>query len=101
MLVPDDAAVPKEERVHRLGVRLVAELRGRELVWRRHVRTDEARSGETAHRVPEPLGRDVERDVRPVQRPRGERGVLHTRRERVRDGVTEQRDDARLAADHP
>ena len=46
-----------------------------------------------AHRVLEPLGRHVERDVRPVEPARGERRVLHARRERVRDRMAEQRDE--------
>jgi hypothetical protein len=70
-------------------------------VRRRHVGAHEARRREPAHGVRESLRIDVERDVHPVERPRREGGVLHARRERVRDRVTEQRDDARLAADHP
>ena len=52
---------------------------------------------EPAHRLLEPLRRDVERDVRPVEPARRERRVLHARRERVRDGMAEQRDEPRLA----
>ena len=48
--------------------------------------------------VLEPLRRDLAGDVRPVEPARGERGVLHPRRERVRDRLSQQRDEARRAS---
>ena len=72
---------------------LADEPRHRRLVRGRDVRAGEAERGEPAHRLLEPLGRDVERDVDPVEPARRERRVLHPRRERVRDRMAEQRDE--------
>ena len=83
-----------DERVHRRNVRS-DDLRDGELVRRRDVRAGEAERVEPAHRFLEPLGRDVERDVEPVEAARRERRVLHPRRERVRDRMAEQRDEPR------
>ena len=47
------------------------------------------------HRVPEALRWNVERDVRPVQTSRRKGRVLHSRRERVRHRMSEQRDETR------
>ena len=99
----DDAPVPEDERVHR---RLVASRRARataSLCGDRDVRAGEAGGREPAHRLLEPLGRHVERDVRPVEPARREGRVLHPRRERVRDRVPEQRDQPRACPEwlHP
>jgi hypothetical protein len=95
-----DPAVAEDERVHGRRVR-VDELRDRELMRRGDVRPCETRRGESAHRFLEALRRHVEGNVGPVERKRGERRVLHPRRERVADRVTEQRDELRRCCDHP
>ena len=85
-------AAQTDERVH--GRQLAADdLRDRRLVRRRDVRPGEPERVEALHRGFEPVRRHVDSDVRPVEPPRGERSVLHTRRERMRDRVAEQRDE--------
>ena len=63
------------------------------LVRRGDVRADEPERREPAHRLLELIGRYVEGDVRPVESARGECGVLHLRRARVRDGMPEECDE--------
>ncbi len=95
-----DPSVREDERVHCVAVGLVAELRRGPLVGDRHVRARKARGDEPAHHGLELVRRDVERDVRPVEPARRERGVLHPRRQRVGNRVPEERHEARRPGKH-
>ena len=82
---PDNAIVRDEERVHRPRggrhlVELVAVDRDPLLVRDRDVRAGEAQGRKAANGGLEPLRRCREGDVRPVERERGERGVVQARR---------------------
>ena len=90
-----DPPVGEHERVDAVAVGLVAELGRRLLVRDGHVRAGETRGCEPAHRRVEPIRRHVDGDVRPVEPRRRECGVLHQRRQRVCDGMPEQRDEPR------
>ena len=96
----DDAGVAEDEGVDRLALGLVAESRDRLLVRNRDVRARVPARDQTPDRRFQPAGLDVERDVRPVERPGGEGRVLHARRERAGDRVPEQRDQFCGAVDH-
>ena len=86
----EHAPTTEDERVDGVALRFVARRNDRLLVRDRHVR-----AGET---FPQQLGDgrngilDVARLVLPVEPERLEGRVLHPRRQRVRDGVTEERD---------
>ena len=94
---PDDVAVAHHEGVHRrvLGV---AQRRDRELVRRRHVRTDEAQCDKAPQRVRQLVLFDEQREIGPVEPAGGERSVLHRRRQGLRNGIPDQPDEVRLSA---
>ena len=87
-------AVREGERVRgpdpggRLG-RGVRHLQRGELVRDRHVRSSVAGRRERPHDLPEPVGRDGQRHVEPVESDGVEGGVLHRRRAAVRDRMAE------------
>ena len=93
------AAAANDERVDRRNVGL-EQLRDRELVRGRDVRTVEAEGDESAQCVLESFRRHRKRNVRPVERPRREGGVLHQGGERPGDRIAEQADEPGLARDH-
>ena len=81
---PEHAAVADDERVHRPGagshvVELVAVADDGGLVRNGHVRAREAKRLQAGHGLLEPLPLHGQRHVRPVERDRGEGGVLHER----------------------
>ena len=99
--VTADPPFLEDERVHRLEVRLRE--RGSGLLVRVSSRS---RRRNPRRRDREPPSRSApaatsQRDVGPVEPARREGGVLHHRRERVRDRMAEQRDEPRAARDHP
>jgi hypothetical protein len=90
-----DPLTAEAKDVHRRRVGLDdIESRHCELVRRGHVRAGEAACGESAHGLVEAFRRHVERDVCPVEAARGKGGVLHPRRQRVRDRMAEQGDES-------
>ena len=102
---PMDLAVLDHERVH--GGRAaghvvddVAVLEHGRLVRDGDVRSGEAQRHEATHRFADPGRLDRERHVGPVEPDRRERGVLHARRERVRDRIPDDADEAGRPAQH-
>ena len=89
-VVPEHAAVPEHERIDGVPVGAVAHGDDCLLVRDRHVRTGEPERAERGDRRQRLI--DVERRVVPVEPGSSERGVLHPRREGVRDRVPEERD---------
>jgi len=99
-VVAQNATVAKEQRVDRLALRLVAELDHRLLVRDRDVGPGVTGGHEPGDGFTQLLRPDLQWHVGPIQSASGEGGVLHARRERPGDRLTEQRDEPRGAADH-
>ena len=100
-----DAAVPDDECVHGTGtlgdwIELVAEGDHLGLVRNRHVAAGEAQRDEPGEGVRQPSGVDGKRHVGEVEPSCGEGRVLHLRRERIADGITDEPHEPRPARDH-
>ena len=89
---------PTDQRVHRRQVG-TDQARNRQLVRCCDIRSGKSEPVETTQGRFEPFRRNVEGDVDPVEAERRERRVLHARRERMRDRMSDQRDEPRPAAD--
>ena len=105
-VVADEFFTLDRDRVHdadppRMIIRAIDERERRELVRDGAIHTDESLRGQQAKGFREFLRADVQPRVTGVDAARGERGIVHRRRGRMRDGIAQDREAERRLPRRP